>query len=220
MPVTRSPTRPVSGSPAYSPDNLPVYRGGAGGAAPAPSCTIALTDPTATVGGLPLTVDGQTVSYTNAAGINYYAAEDLAGYPIDWVGERLVEVRMDVYGSGLQKVAILDSALSLAAELYWNGTEWRSDVAGEAEQLHGGTISQRAAIGIDGATGDVSLYVDGAMVRSAVAFFTPGIDNILIFAAGTNLDAGTSGQWGVITDKDDFAATYVGDKLDWCGNVL
>lgn len=36
MPVTRSPSFPPSGPPSYSPDNLPVYRGGSGGSAPVP----------------------------------------------------------------------------------------------------------------------------------------------------------------------------------------
>ena len=69
MSVTRNPARPCAGSPAYSPDNLPVYRGGSAGGGSTPiSCAYPLDASEAAIQGLGYTArlglsDGdQTVS--------------------------------------------------------------------------------------------------------------------------------------------------------------
>jgi hypothetical protein len=216
MPVTRSPSRPVSGSPAYSPDDLPAYRGGSGGSAPPPpiGCTITLTGAIASLfGGTALTISGQTVSYTNA-GAGAYAASQPIGqaYPIDWTGERIVENRR-VSGSSSDAqhgIAVVRSDFGALVEARWGGVEWETTAFGTFP----GSPTDRVAIGIRG-DGTACVYQNGVRVKSG-ALFNPGTDNIFISAFVQDVD-GESAEWEIITEGSQMTQYVDASLLDWCG---
>ena len=194
-------------------------------APPAPVCTITLTDSIATTAGAyPLTIDGQTVSYiADDDYANGLASQPLAqAYPIDWAGERVFGMLISTApATASTGIALVKSDLSKIAQISYNSlsSEWESSAEGlPAAPETAGASTLFGSIGIDGATGDVTWYVNGTPVRSVSAYFNPATDNVVIAAVGNSLVNGESAEWTVVTNGADFQATYTDPALrDWCG---
>lgn len=157
MPVTRSPSFPPSGPPSYSPDNLPVYRGGSSGSAPAPSCTITMTGDIGPAFGFAAAdvTGGNSFSITDATA-NVY----LASTPFATAG-----IRRPMPAAGKKVWIQGDSFYTVGGDLSTNARIgfFAFDAGGSPiaiVQLAGGTISGEGVVGNIQATSPAGAFIE------------------------------------------------------------
>ena len=247
--VTRSPSRPPSGFPAYAPTDLPVYRGGGSSFTPlslspiswvrtpappaAPACSITLDGTAfAGLGVAPADVSGQTASVTGAAAGSYGAGTDARPMPtsgIVWVSSK----DMAYSGTFLVNAASLiivayDASNDPIGYVYFStdGTDHAvgintSPFLGPFTGVTGGTIG----VGHDG---EVYAYDRGASAIVKASDIDPGFAGIFASAvtlkAGVLIDSSTTvtASVTVVTSQSDMVdlAGIAGTGEDWCGNAI
>lgn len=165
MSVTRSPARPPSGPPVYHPDDLPVYRGGSGGAAPAPSFTPDDVIPTGVWGDW-IDYRDSTVLFTDTAGsTNVAAANDLVARA-NWhkgeviatqstSGNRPKWNQSDGIGSELVSIGLLNCTLA-SDRSYPAGGYCVINISRKHPSLMGSGNEARTGLRVDGAAGTAS----------------------------------------------------------------
>ena len=236
MSVTRNPARPCAGSPAYSPDNLPVYRGGSAGGAPAPVCEITITgDIAGDLGGQPLDISGQDVSITvPASPPNFYAAGGPAA-TVSWSGWRVFEFAATTYstaGNSYHTAFAINSAYTKSVQATWEEASgvWLILINSGFIGTLSGTATSTTGIAINGSSGDAELYLDAHTITKADS----GYSGLGALFSGDNAQPactfGTSSP--TLSEGDQYAATFTTDHeslrsatypsgyLDWCGNTI
>lgn len=191
-------------------------------AAPAPACSISLTGDTAVGAGYnPMTISGQTASYTLESPANVWLANQPAQRSKPATGTILVEVKISGTGSGAPSATIADAAFTNRVLVGRDRTTGDIIIAvvEAGSPTFADTLSptSKYALGVNSA-GDVLIYVDGVSVDLGGA--GAGMFSATDFAlAAIDLDMQTSGTGSVqfITAGANFEATYIGTGLrDWC----
>jgi hypothetical protein len=250
MPVTRNPVRPVSGSPAYSPDDLPVYRGGSSGPTPPPACTITLTGDIGPAFGFAAAdvTGGNSFSVTNAAAGVYLASTAFASAEVrralPAVGKK-VWVQADNYstsgGSGTNARAGFFAFTAGGVPLTFvtiNGST-ASGGAGAVAAYTAAGAQIAAALLPQGASAycsigvghDGALYIYDPVAVSQVALTTldagfSGVftsDCTLILFGLCDLSGGGPASAGgrIVTNQADMIdRAALVGDEDWCGNAL
>lgn len=213
---------------------------GDSGSGPAPACAITLSGEGLGPFGLsPLDVDGQNVSITAAGGgTNYAAHSGLAGNPVDWAGKRGLQVQTTTLSSTaaqtqFARVRLSDFAQVVASYNVEGGFWSVSHVSGMTVfgvlDLTGLTDPLLPVVlAIDGATGDVSIYIDGVVACDKNT--TPdtgtfaGLGGMFFEQSETLLislyvaDAADTFAATVTTAGEEFDPVVDATLLDYCGN--
>lgn len=202
--------------------------------APAPTCTITLTgDGLDALGLEPMSVTGQTVSATGDGSSNFAMWTGASGVPVNWAGVRVIEVGgLAMTGSAGQAILQFVRASDLdAVAVSWrqNDSDWLVNDSTGVISLPG-TISDSFAIGIDGATGDVTVFQNGSPVVTSSTPADSGTfaglagmfsgDSAIITNLVTGLGNGDTYSAEIITQADKYTQTYPAGTLDWCGNEI
>ena len=204
---------------------------------PGPSCAITLThDGLGAFGLAPMSVTGQTVSVTGDGTSMYGMSAGLSGVSVDWTGVRVVAKKyIDIPatpGNGLIHLARASGLI--AARLFWNDGDgqWNAEITALATDTRLtftrplGGIEAEPAIGIDGATGDCVMFLDGAPVvdKNTPNFAQLGglfaSDSAIILDVAAEVALGDTYSAEIITQSDKYTTTYPAGTLDWCGNAL
>lgn len=207
---------------------------------PDPACIITLTHDDLDAFGLaPMDVSGQTVSVTADGVSNYGMSSGLAGKPVDWAGVRVV-AKKNITNSALGHVILhlVKPDSLLAARIIWSQVEgqWQVEMRNLASDTRtgfvrvGGSVTDRAALGVDGETGDVTVYLNGTPVvdkntpaaegsfSGLGGMFATG--NVSILDIAWELGNGDTYSAEIITQYDKYEDTYPAGTKDWCGEDL
>lgn len=203
-------------------------------------CAITLTNAGLGVFGLaPMTVIGQTVSATGDDSTNFGMTSGLAGKPVAWIGIRAVECDFDDMPSSpaipVFQIARASDFENVVVKWDTGLNKWlvsHADFAGAYIGLVdiAGAVTDVFAIGVDGATGDATIYSNGVLVADKT---TPasygnlsGLGGLFsgqsasIVVQARNMGVADTAQITLRTSGISYTNTYPAGVFDWCGNAI
>lgn len=205
------------------------------GGSPAPiSCAITLTgDIAAVFGGQALDISGQMVSKTvpaSPASI-YAAATDFV--PVSWSGWRGVGYQASAFSVAdvsRHDVTLIDSTYTTTVQLVKISTGgWVLSINSSSPEAFAAGPSQKVGLRVDGATGDVEVFI-GSEVRTKADYPALGglfsgkniaVGASLGFVGGSSLTAGDTYAAQIYTAAADLTDVgFPAGTLDWCGNPI
>lgn len=206
------------------------------GVVPPIGCSITLTgDIAAVFGAEPLDISGQTVSKTvPETPADTYAAGGPA-VPVSWTGWRGFAYKASVYssasGMSSHSVGLYGPSVPAGIQVFWNefSSEWFINPNSLPDTIKSGTFDEKVGIRVDGATGDVEVYVGGVVKTKADypslggVFSGADIEPVAMFG-GTgagNLTEGDTYAAQIFTAAADLTDVgFPAGTLDWCGNEI
>ena len=199
------------------------------------ACTTTLTgDIAAVFGGQPLDISGQTVSKTvPGSPANFYAA-GASALAVSWSGWRGIGYHVTDFttaGNSFLGFTLISSDYARSAQVTFDESipAWVLLVDGVVRLSPiSETVTTRAGFRIDGATGDVELYLGATTATKSTITQLGGVfSGKSVIAAPTlgnnaspTLTAGDTYAADVVTGAGLSDFGFPGGTLDWCGSAL
>jgi len=195
--------------------------------APAPTCAITLTgDIAADFGGQPMTISGQTASYT------------LTETPTPWLASTPSEATFSPPASG---VVVCEVATAQTEDAVPRGAVYTPDAVKRlitgvtaydpgtlfvslfygSNEVYGDVFPATSVVALGvSSSGDAAIFVDGVAIELSGAgggFFASGFALVAVDESG-----GSAGSGSITfrTAGADITQTYPAGTLDWCGNAI